>query len=134
MTLSCSGSRPPLLTVARYPIFVAQGLGIPAISNIISLKAETDSLVAVSQKKRPYSDLPDFVAGCLSHWKLQTDLSACANPARKNWPCPKKRHSVIHFLWKSSPLISPNILSETCQSVLRFSIIIWNPRKPQTKF
>ncbi len=31
--------------------FVAQGLGIPAISNIISLKAETDSLVAVSQKK-----------------------------------------------------------------------------------
>ena len=34
----------------QVPYFVAQGLGIPAISNIISLKAETDSLVAVSQK------------------------------------------------------------------------------------
>ena len=114
--------------MARYTYFVAQGLGIPAISNIISLKAETDSLVAVSQKKRPYSDLPDFVAGCLSHWKLQTDLSACANPARKNWPCPKKEALCHTFSVEEQPSYQPEHL---VRNMSERSPVLYHNLEPQ---
>lgn len=87
------GQQAAALGSGQIPYFVAQHLGIPAVSNVISLKTEAKSLTAVSQKKdrmltyRLSTPALYLIGNCKETYLRMPTLREKMSASKKEFPC-----------------------------------------------